>query len=456
MHIPDQEDLIAAPATPPGRGAIAVIRASGSGCTDRLSRAFRPQRSLATAEPNRVVYGKLYGDDGWIDEVTVTVYRAPKSYTGQEMVEIGTHGGTSSVAAVMDLLRRLEFRAAEPGEFTLRRFLAGKADLTRAEAVHELVAARSTAARTAALYRLGGAIERRINDIKGSLVVALASVSVQLDYAEDEVETIDLPVEPIAEALTAIRRLASTYRHGRILRDGALVVLAGPVNAGKSSLFNRLLHEDRAIVAESAGTTRDYIEATVELAGIPVRLVDTAGMRTSEDEIERAGIRRTSMLIETADVVIALSADDAPDEAGLATDDYRVVWVRSKCDLRGDCEAGDDACSDGVGPDRRLPVSVVTDVGVDRLIDRIVDRLRVHGAVHDAREPIIESARQHDLLDRAATALDLVLEGLESGATIDMIALDLQEAVGALGEITGEVTSDDILETVFSRFCVGK
>jgi tRNA modification GTPase len=350
---------------------------------------------------------------------------------------------------IFDTLLAGGFRAANPGEFTLRAFLNGKLDLTRAEAVQELVAARTDRAQALALDRLAGTVEARIGQLKAQILDLVALLNIQLDYAEDDVATVAVPFEKLDGLRDELRALAATYRTGKVYQEGVKVALAGRTNAGKSSLFNLFLKEDRSIVSDEPGTTRDWLEAWVSLDGVPLRLIDTAGLRTTDNRVEQEGIRRSRELIGSCDVLLYLidgtAAPHADDMAFLVEhkDDERLVTVWTKADL---------VAAPGA---EGLWVSSATGRGFSDLEKAI--RARIPGAGEgSAGGAVIDSLRQKQLLDRAVAALDQVRAGTELGAPIDMIALDVKDALDALGEITGEVTTADVLVHMFSNFCVGK
>ena len=285
--------LIAALATPLGQSALAVVRTSGPGCIEHLAGLFSRPAALKTAVGHTMVHGSLIDPaaagqsrESQVDEVLLGVFRGPKSYTGEDMVEIYCHGSIPGIDRIFALLFAAGFRQAEGGEFTLRAFLNGKLDLTRAEAVQEIVSARSRIGQSLALHRLGGAVVNRINGLKTELVRLMAMVSIQLDYPDDEIDAITLPPETIAAIGEGLARLAATYSIGRSYQQGVRITLAGRTNAGKSSLFNALVREERAMVSEIHGTTRDYLEAPFVILGIPVRLFDTAGLREVEEVLE--------------------------------------------------------------------------------------------------------------------------------------------------------------------------
>jgi tRNA modification GTPase len=450
-----EDDLIVAPATPWGVSALAVLRASGPGAVAAVARICENPRRIAEAPGNSLRRALLVDpeSDEVLDDAVLGIYRAPHSYTGEESVEIFCHGSPPGMRRILATLYRVGFRPADPGEFTLRAFLAGKIDLTRAEAVHEIVQAQTARGHEMALARLGGSIEAAIDESKGALVQIMAAVAVQLDYPEEDTGEVVIPPETVATARRRLAELAETYRTGRLFQEGARVALAGRTNAGKSSLFNALLREERSIVSATHGTTRDYIESRLDLAGIPVLLYDTAGLRMTEESIEGEGIRRTRNLLENADLVVYVVDGsrglDPEDREALAAapgaGGREVIPVWNKI----------DDPSGGTPPEGFVPVSATTYQGIEKLVARIVAALTPDRTYREG-SPVIDSLRQKNLLERAVEALGHVEEGLAAGFPVDVISLDLQEAINALGEITGEVTSEDILDAVFGGFCLGK
>lgn len=472
------EGLIAALATPLGQSALAVVRASGPGCVEAVAGLFSRPQALRAAAGHSLLRGTLRdpalpaGDPrGALDDVLLGVFRAPRSYTGEEMVEISCHGSPPGVERIMAALFAAGFRQAEGGEFTLRAFLNGKMDLTRAEAVQEIVAARSRTAQAMALERLGGSVFRRIDGLKAELVQLSALVAVQLDYPDDEIDAAGLPGGRVAAVRAGLAELAASYRIGRLYRHGARVALAGRTNAGKSSLFNALVREERAIVSEIPGTTRDYLEAQLALDGVPVRLFDTAGLREVDELLESEGIRRSGLVIDAAALVLyvvdaatlepdgpdwRLPADDAERLAAIAAKGLAVLLVLNKRDAApGRLPAVADPGLLAALGGRVWPVSAKDLGGLPELLAAAAARLGGGASAEDAGA-VIDSERQYRLLERAVAALDQVAASLAAGQSLDLVALDLQDALGALGEITGEVGSDDVLEAVFSGFCVGK
>jgi tRNA modification GTPase len=470
------EQPIMALATPPGESALALIRTSGKGAVDLAASVFSAPRALRAAAENTLAHGwiidpRRQGEPGGarIDEVLVAVYRGPRSFTGEDGVDINCHGGAAAVRAVTRALRDAGFRDALPGEFSFRAFMNGKLDLTRAESVMELVSAKTDPARERAVNRLSGALEEEIRGIKTLLVRLLAAAELYLDYSEDEFtgpaaagqgdeEAGRLPDRPLAEeALTRLRALAAAYGMEQLYRDGALVVIAGRPNAGKSSLFNRLLKEDRAIVTDIPGTTRDWIEAWVSLAGIPVRLTDTAGLHAAEDPVEKIGVARSRALLGEADLILYLidgtRGFTGEDRAFCRDPAAPVITLWNKADAA-------PLPPPAAGAAQPLGISAKTGAGIPALIAAAAAALEARfggtGGERSGNSPGLGSARQKALIDRAIENLAGALALADRAEPLDLIAPLLREGVDALGELTGEVSTADILETVFSRFCVGK
>jgi len=459
------QDSIAALATPWGESALAVIRVSGAHSLRLLDSLFRPAsqavHALSTVRGHTVHHGAIMAAEGEgepeiIDDVLVAVYRGAKSFTGEDGAEIFCHGSPVIIRRVLGLLTEAGFRFAGPGEFTLRAFLNRKLDLTQAEAVNEVVRAKSDRARAIALNRLSGAIEQKIVQIKQAVLRLSAAVELSLDYPEDEIQDSD-PLASQEEAALCqeeLERLLATYRIGKLYQEGISVVLAGRTNSGKSTLFNRMLREDRAIVSEVHGTTRDYLEAVVTIDGVPIKLYDTAGYRDQADSIEAEGMRRTDSIVANADLVLYLV--DAGQ--GLAAQDEeflsqrgqagRTIPIWNKIDTRGVKRTSH--------PSGFVAVSAKEGKGFETLSRRIIDSVFDGAASVDSGEPIIDSLRQKRLLERACRGIEDFRRGLTDAQPLDVLAVDLKEVLDALGEITGEVTSRDILNQIFSRFCVGK
>ena len=460
---------IAALSTASGRGAIAIVRLSGSDAHVLASRILHPWPSIA----RRVVRSTVRDvrDGSLIDDALVTRFDAPRSYTGESMVEIACHGGVAVSAAVLELLTLLGARAAEPGEFTQRAVLNGKLDLLQAEAVADLVDARTHAMRRAAVRQLDGGLSRALTELRERMLSIEALLAYDIDFPEED----DGPIshETIRTAARgahdAIERLLTTVPLGEIARDGAMVVIAGPPNAGKSSLFNALLGETRAIVTDIPGTTRDAIEARVESDRWPLRLVDTAGLRSSTDVIERLGIEVSEEHIRAAHVVLACAeslhelADILPRVKALAP--ATVLAVLTKADLLPsggehagqvvDVEVEEHTGLDGIGD--AVAVSATARTGLDRLLHRIHRKLEQSYGDVSAELPIVTRARHQVSLDGARREVQQFLSMWESRATpATVVAVHIRTATHLLDELIGSVDVEDILDRVFSSFCVGK
>ena len=472
----DTDERIMALATPWGESALAIIRTAGKGCLQALAPCLtQGSRLLGDPVEGVKVKGGLFsllidpktGES--VDEVVLTVFRAPSGYTGQDSVELTCHGSLPGIQRILQILRELGFRDAQPGEFTLRAFLKGKLDLTQAEAVQEIIGSRSATAHALALNRLTGGLHRRILTIQDRILDMMSQVEVQLDYAEDEFGTEEgtlLPLAQLEESLAEIESLLATYRSGRLFRDGAKIVITGKTNAGKSSLFNMFLKYDRAIVSDIHGTTRDFIESWITIDGLPVRLYDTAGLRESSDAIEEEGIRRSRLVAESADIIMEVIDGSAPDALLLARESVGasaepdqqqpgktprvVVWNKV------------DVCQDRASiPAGVIPVSAATGEGLGELETAIIASLRIdnptllRGAGADMGV-MIDSARQRDCLEQAREALLHTIRGVGERVPLDVLAAEVGQALEALGMLTGEMTSEDILDRIFSSFCVGK
>jgi len=438
----DTQDIIYALATPWGVSGLAVIRISGAGCRQALAPFFSRPEALLEAPNATMVHGYLH-DEGQrrIDEVVLAINTEGHGYTAEEAIEVTSHGSVAVIQAILALLGRIGMRSAEGGEFTFRAFIHGRMDLTQAEAVEELVSSVSQRSRSLSLSRLEGRLRARLDELKDRLLTLLAAVEVQLDYSEDEVDEFVFPAASLSSLIASIQTLVDSYQVGRLYKQGARVVLAGQTNVGKSSLFNLLLKEERSIVSPYRGTTRDYIEADLEVGGIPIRLYDTAGLRESDDLVEREGIVRTERLIGEADLVIHLV--DSTDLQDIPAEDERTIVVYNKSDLAP------------VGADK-LAISAQSGEGVSRLLSAVEERLKRSLPAGGDEELVIEGERQWRLLEGAKNALLRAEELARDDGVLDVVAVELTEALGYLGELTGEVRSDDVLERIFSGFCVGK
>ncbi|MHB0884787.1 MAG: tRNA uridine-5-carboxymethylaminomethyl(34) synthesis GTPase MnmE [Bacillota bacterium] len=461
------EDTIAAISTPLGEGGIGVVRVSGPGAVAIAGRLFRPSRQAAKgrAESFRLRHGRVVTDEGEvIDEALLAVMRRPRSYTREDVVEFQCHGGPLVVRRVLDAVLSAGARLAVPGEFTKRAFLNGRLDLAEAEAVMAVIRARTEASLRAAMEGLGGRLSARVRALQDQLVRAIAQVEAGVDFPEDEID--ESPFGPLRGECEGLRsslaELLASAHTGKILRHGLKVVLAGRPNVGKSSLLNALLREGRAIVTPIPGTTRDAIEETLDLRGVPVRLVDTAGLRETTDPVESLGVERSVGWLKSADV--ALTIIDATQ--GLNEQDRRLltevrekaVVVANKVDLLEGARLPvrlSEELGRLTGGRPVLAVSAVTGQGLAALEDELL-RFVFSGGAEAPEEALVSSARVEEALRRGLAALDQAVATLGQGLPEDLAVVDLREAWAALGEITGDTVSEEILDRLFADFCVGK
>lgn len=458
------EDTIAAVATPVGEGAIAVIRISGRDAIAVADAVFRGARPLSRAATHTVHFGSIVSPGGEkVDEVLATVFHSPHSYTGEEAVEISCHGGLYVTSAVLGEIISAGARQADAGEFTRRAFLNGKMDLSRAEAVASLIAAGSARAHRASLEQLSGRLASATGEIRDEMVRLCALLELDLDFSEEGLDIIARgDVErKINDARERIEGMAGTFVSGRMYRNGVSVVIAGRPNAGKSSLFNALLKESRAIVAPVPGTTRDYLEESVTIDGILFRLTDTAGLRKSEDEIEAEGVARSMKSIQRADIILhvtdssALAPGHDPEAELKIRPEQLLIVVMNKMDIdpSGSNWRGTPVVQQSGKTLIRL--SSKTGEGVhelSKLLIRSVGEKRM-----DSHESVqIISKRHHDSLVGAARSLEAGLRTLKEGKTNEFIAFEVREATAKLAEITGEVTNEEVLNSIFHSFCIGK
>ena len=465
-------DTIAAIATPLIPSAIGILRLSGPGAVAAVDRVFAPFHGGPMAgRPDRaLVYGALRDREGnVIDHCLATVSRAPHSYTGEDTAELHCHGSPAALTLALEALFAAGARQALPGEFTRRAFLGGKLDLTRAEAAADLIHAESPAAARQAALQLGGALERAVDGIYSSLTDLCAHFHAVLDYPDEDVEPFELEELSAALAGAAVRldRLEGTYQRGRLLNEGIPCAIVGLPNAGKSTLFNALLGYERAIVTPVPGTTRDTVEERVSFGGALLRLIDTAGLRETDDQAERLGVERSRAAVERAELIFMVkdSAVEMNETNGrellelihLVTDTGKPwIWVNSKCDLSGELGgAVGTVGGDGRdGPAATVCLSAVTGKGLDRLEQAVAG---IFPQNTDAQAgAILTNARQAEAAGRARAAIERGAEALRSGLSPDAVVADVEEALSALGELTGRTVREDVTARIFERFCVGK
>ncbi|ACH94432.1 tRNA uridine-5-carboxymethylaminomethyl(34) synthesis GTPase MnmE [Borrelia recurrentis] len=458
-----KEDDIVALATPFFSSALCVIRSSGVSAIEKFSTMFSDPSKLLEASGHTIHYGYILDNETKekLDEVVVCLYRAPKSFTGQDSIEVMAHGSLIGIRRIIDFFLKVGFRMAEPGEFTLRSFLAGKLDLTKAEAINELISAKTRQVHALAVNKLSGSLFDKIDLIKKDILNFLSAISVYLDYETDDNEVV-IPVDIILKSKSELERLIDSYDTARKLENGVTLVLAGSVNVGKSSLFNLLLKEDRAIVSSYAGTTRDYIQASFEFDGILFNVFDTAGLRETSDFVEQLGIVRSNSLIKEASLifyVVDLSGKLTDDDLKFIDaykEDSRVLFVLNKVDLEQNNQTVEFFNSNDIVSLNTVKISTKTLFGINSLYDRIRSFIAVDYMKTSDYDIVISSTRQAALLKRAYALIIELLSKIEQNISYDMLAFDVYEVVNVLGEITGEVTSDDVLNNMFKNFCLGK
>ncbi len=449
------QDTIAAVSTAPGEAAISILRLSGPQALAVAARVFETKRPLAELRPRYAHLATAKDAEGaMLDQGLLLLFRAPASHTGEDVVEFHGHGGLLVTQKTLERLLESGARSAEPGEFTQRAFLNGKMDLTQAEAVMDLIHAQSTLAMRAANEQLSGAIGREAMALREELIPVLAHVEAYIDFPEEDIspDTGSVMVARMQGVLDRAKRLLDTSEQGRILRHGARTVICGEPNVGKSSLLNLLLGFDRAIVSARAGTTRDTIEEIIQVHGIPLRLVDTAGLRTSSDEIEQVGIERTNRELERADLILEVVDGSQPVENARRvetpnTDAAHHLLLLNKADL-------------GVHPSwqtvpRTIVLSCTSNTGVEALRDAIRQAVMSGGHIL-TDHPLAINTRHQNCFQRVAHHVENAKVALIDGAAPEYVALDLREALQALGEVVGQVDVEEILDVIFSSFCIGK
>ncbi len=438
-------EVIAAVATATG-GAIAVIRVSGSGAVECCDRIFKGRKPLSEALPNTVHYGYIMDGGRTVDDVLATVFRAPHSYTGEDSVEISIHGSAYIASEVMSLLLRNGARAARAGEFSARAFAAGKLDLSQAEAVADIIAAGSRAELAMASSQMRGGYSQTLRELRGRLLEITSLLELELDFSEEDVEFADRKKlgAMLSETEGIVSRLAESFRTGNAIRNGIRVAIVGAPNVGKSTLLNRLLEDDRAMVSEVAGTTRDTIEEEMTIDDIRFHFVDTAGLRSSDDRLERMGMERTRRAIESAQIVIRMVEPEVKEIGPLPeSEGKREIIVVNKIDRSGERNIPD-----------AIYISAREGVGIDKLCRALRSTVDTDGVYRG--EAVVSNIRHYDALQRARESIVKAQDGLVGGISSELLSEELRMATDALGEITGEITSDEILQNIFSKFCIGK
>jgi tRNA modification GTPase len=447
-----QQEVICALATPSGVGAIAIIRVSGLGAIALVNSVFKG-KNLENAESHTVHFGTIHAGDHIIDEVLVSVFKTPRSFTKEDSVEISCHGSDYIIRQILKLLVQKGARIAKPGEFTQRAFLNGQFDLVQAEAVADLIAADSEASHKTALNQLRGGFSRKLTSLRTELIHFASMIELELDFGEEDVEFAGREdLKRLIESLQdTIAPLIESFDYGNALKEGVPVAIIGSPNVGKSTLLNALLNEEKAIVTSVAGTTRDVIEDTIVLQGLKFRFIDTAGIRETTDLVESIGIERSKAAMEKADIVLFLfdSEQTLEENQKLANDldGKEILWVMNKIDLN-DQLAGKLQAENP----QMLFISAQKQQQLPALTGRLVELVQKQAA----SDTVVTNLRHYEHLIKTQSALTDVLNGLALGVTGDFLAQDIRLSLHHLGEITGTIVTDDLLENIFSKFCIGK
>lgn len=449
----DDHDTIVAPATPAG-GALCLIRLSGSRAIELCDSLFRGRRTLSEAAAATAHYGYIMDGEDVADDVVVTIFRAPHSYTGEDTVEVSTHGSRYVVERILGLFIKAGARMAEAGEFTRRAYLAGRMDLSQAEAVADIIAADSRAAYAVASTQMRGGYSSTLANLRERLVQIVSLLELELDFSEEDVEFADRAElkSLLAELGSAITTLSDSFALGNALKQGVTVAIAGRPNVGKSTLLNALAEEDRAMVSAIAGTTRDTVEVVKNLGGVNYRFIDTAGLHDSADELERMGIERTTEAMRRAMIILWLTDDPdsnvADDLAGYEVmEGQKIYRVLTKADLRERDDVKDEAVP-------TIVISAKTGSGMADLQRQLL--LAADATAAYAGDVIVSNRRHYDALCQANEALTAAIAGLRTGIPTDLLSEDIRQVVHHIGTITGEISSDDILHSIFANFCIGK
>lgn len=450
-----RNDNIAAISTGGGTSAIAIIRCSGASIINAITEVFRPKnRSINIVEMRgyRQVYGYIYDNKTVVDDVVVSIYKAPNSFTGEDAVEINCHGSVYIQAKIMQLLMNMGIRPAQPGEFTMRAFSNGKFDLAQAEAIADLIDSHSEASHKVAMRHLKGNYSKKIQTLREDLLNFASLLELELDFSEEDVEFADrsgfLNLIQIIEE--TIIQLIDSYKIGKVLKTGIPVAIVGKPNVGKSTLLNFLLEEDKAITSPIPGTTRDVIEDTMVIKGYLFRFIDTAGIRQSEDEVENLGIERTFQKMDQASIIIFITDnegftnEDMNKIAELESKDKIILKIKNKIDLNTQPPEVDNDI---------IPISAKNLINTGKIIETLVHEVEKYNINENT---IVTSARHIDALRYTQKDLVSIREGFQNQIPTDLIAIDVRNALQNLGEITGEITTDDLLGNIFGKFCIGK
>lgn len=451
------DDCIAAISSATGEAGIGIVRMTGEGCADVLDSVFKRANDNADLINRKMTYGHIVDDNEIVDEVLVCYMKAPHTYTREDVVEIYTHGGVVAVRKVLEVLLNNGARLAEAGEFTKRAFLNGRIDLSQAEAIIDMIKAKTDKAYSVSMKQLEGSVNRNIKQLRDKLLDMLSHVEYSINFTEDMQDELDnTPVlNEGKEVLDKLKKLSESANRGRIIRDGINTTIIGKPNVGKSSLLNALLKENRAIVTDIPGTTRDVIEEYIDLDGISLKINDTAGIRDTEDIVEKIGVEKSVSFISDSDLIIAIfdSSREFDDEDRKILDlirDKKSIVLLNKIDLDGGFDFDENL--EGI---EVIHTSIKNNEGIENLENKIIEMFN-DGYIEANNDNIITNIRHRDIINKAIKSLESSLHDMEAGVPIDCFEVDLRNAWEILGEITGETVDDDVLNKIFSDFCIGK
>tara|TARA_B100002019_G_scaffold291458_1_gene311679 strand:- start:537 stop:1922 length:1386 start_codon:yes stop_codon:yes gene_type:complete len=457
-------DNIVAIASPAGLGAISLIRVSGNDCINQIDNIFYgfDKIKLENQESHKLQLGYIKDGDEIIDKVLVTVFRNPKSYTGEDLVEISCHGSIYIQEKIIQTILKYNCRIADPGEFTLRSFLNGKMDLSEAEAVADLIASNTKASHKLALNQMRGGFKNDINKLREELINFASLIELELDFSQEDVEfaNIDRLNDLVSTIEIQLTDLVKSFKIGNVIKNGLPIVIVGKPNSGKSTLLNCLLNEEKAIVSSIPGTTRDYIEDQININGIKCRFIDTAGIRKTEDKIENLGIKKTYEKIEEAEIILYLIDKSTLDDKNI--DDYIIEIDKIKKDFKdkeivvliNKCDISIKKMDDNLVSLSALQISAKMGLNIDKLIERIstyMSKLSI-----DSHNVIVTNSRHLDLLSKTLDEIKKIKLSIKQNISSDLLSIDIKQASYFLGELTGEISNDELLGNIFSKFCIGK
>ncbi|MHD0318971.1 tRNA uridine-5-carboxymethylaminomethyl(34) synthesis GTPase MnmE [Fusobacterium sp. THCT1E2] len=453
-------DTIAAISTPRGEGGIGIVRISGNHALEILGKIFKPKskKNVEDLKNFSINYGHLYDGENLVDEVLVSIMKAPNTYTKEDIVEINCHGGFVITEKVLETVLKNGARISESGEFTRRAFLNGRLDLTQAEAVMDIIHGKTEKSVSLSLDQLRGDLKEQIGHLKKLVLDVAAHINVVLDYPEEGIDD-PLPenlVGNLREVMDTTDILIKSYDKGKMIKEGIKTAIVGKPNVGKSSILNSVLKEERAIVTHVAGTTRDVIEEVVNLKGIPLVLVDTAGIRKTDDLVENIGVEKSKQLIESADLILfVVDGSRALDEEDMriheAIKAEKVIGILNKIDIREDIDL-----SPLTKINKWLEISAIKNQGIDEMEEEIYNHIIEENVEDSSQKVTITNIRHKSALEKTKQSIENIFETIENGLPMDLMAVDIKGALDSLSEVTGEISSEDLLDHIFSNFCVGK